>query len=231
MKTPTNTKNLILKLILLCAALLWGITAQAQYALNAWSTSSGNSNSIGSGAYLWGTTNFAVGSIYSASGRQATATFLSATSDLLGANVTIWQDPRYGTNSPGIMVVSNSTTTIQLQTRYDSTGTNVVASDTNSLVLGKPIIIRHVSTEQYELRAIATITATNFTVNAAPYNAIANGDLVYPLTQAASIPCGSNTITIGPGSIIAAQTPLAPFAASVNLTTSGSINNLSGIYQ
>ena len=218
-------------LSLLTVFALSALTAGAQVALNVWNANSSYTGS-GGGSYTFGTTNFAVGSINSAAGHQAVCTYLNAKSDLSSSVVSIWTDYNTSTtNPPAYAVVSNSTVTITLLPKYDSTGTNNVGGNTNGLIVGNPVVIRHLANDNYEPRIVATVTATNFTLNAAPTTAIVQGDLVYPMALGGTITCGATTLALGPGGTIAAGSPNTPLLLSVNFTSAGAIQFASGQYQ
>ena len=234
MKT-TKIKNhgsFIIPAILALVICLCG-PATAQISLNAWTGSSTYTGNNG-GSGTWGTTNYAVGSINATTGNQAICTYLNAKSDLAGSVVTIWGDANAGgTNATAIGLFANSTTQVTMRIVWDSTGTNWVGGYlvTNGLTLGDPVIIRHLANDNYEVRVVTAITATNITVNTAPTTAVANGDLMYPMVPVGTITLGANTLALGPGNLIATGSPNCPFMLSVNYTSAGNIQAMSGMYR
>jgi hypothetical protein len=163
------------------------------------------------------------------------ATYISVTSDLAGSVLWIYQSSNTATNPGsvgfGLQALTNNTTSLYMAPIYDSTGTNIVSGATNGILTGKPIVIRHLKNDNYEVRFPSSIVASNLvTLGAAPTTAVQNGDMVYPMIAVAAIPVGSATVTLGPAQFIASQQPGCPFLVGVNYTTSGSINAMSGVY-
>lgn len=228
MKT-TKTKNHSSLIILAILALLIGLCgpAPAQTAVNYWTTG-GAFTGGGGGSYTLNTTNFAVGTINKASGNQAVCTLLNVKSDLAGSSITIWTDLNGAAgNAPGDAAVTNSTTTITMATL----STNANLCNTNGLQVGWPVVIRHVATDSYEVRIVSSLTTSNVVVGAASTTAVSTGDLLYPMTPTATIPCGAATISLGPGDFIAAAAPNSPFLVSVTFTSAGQVNCASGRFQ
>ena len=220
------------KMFLIGLACLVGVTLFAQSpGLSAW-TSSGGFTGGGGGSYTVGVSNYCVGSTKSSLGQTAYATFISVTSDLAGSTLILYQDQNPANGYPaGLAALTNATTALYMNPVYDASGTNIVSGATNGLVVGNPVVIRHLKNDNYEVRYVSAIVASNqVTLAAAPTTAVSPGDMVFPMVIAGNIPVGSATVTLGPADFIACQTPNAPFLCGIQYTTAGKINVVSGRY-
>ena len=185
-------------------------------------------------SYTFGTTNFAVGSIFSANGNTPVLTYLNASTDLGSAACTFWKATN-PTNAPGVPCLSNTTTVVYIQGIFDTTGTNLTTGvNTNNFAANNPVVIRHIATDTYEVRLVSAMGTNQITLNAAPTTTVANGDMMYGYSIAASIPPpggGSTTnLTLGPAHFIAAGSKNAPMLVSINFTTAGKVNCISGSF-
>lgn len=219
--------------------------------------STGNSTS-----YTFGTTNFAVVSSYF-SGNSFSAyplgtpnvanlgtpvvNFLSATSDLATAKITLWQCAG-SANSSGSATFGNSV-------QATNSTTSLYLNTTNGVNVGQPIVIKHQgSTAQafdaYDVRSVASITptfttnvsavypfATNvisvFTVvvNAAPTYTTSPNDVVFGYQLGPQIPIPAQTLTLGPAGTVLAGQYGVPLLLSLNFTSVGQFNIITGTYQ
>jgi len=197
-------------------AILTSVTSNAQLSPNTVSAFSA------AGSFTFGTTNFAVGSINSVGGLTPAITYLSATNDSATGAVQVWK------STTGNLCQSNSTTTITVNFSTDA-NTNVVNSQTNGIVAGNPVVIRHSASDIYEVRIVASVTATNFVVNSAPTYAVVSGDKVYGYTTNFTVPCKATTISLL-GQYIGFGSRGEPLLVSTAYTSNGGINGVAGTF-
>jgi hypothetical protein len=173
-------------------------------------------------------------------------TYLQATSDLATAQITIWQ-------SAGAANTNVNATAFTFANGVSATNstTSLFLSTTNGIAVGAPIVVKHVPSDFYDIRSVASITqvfstnvsgvypfATNVTstftvvVNAAPtYSVNPQQDTVFGYTSGPQIPIAAQSLTLGPAGQIFAGQYGVPLLMSVNFTTVGKINIASGGWQ
>ena len=229
-------KNLLVGLALLSSVTIASAQVKQQPAFSAGAGSTGS--------YTFGTTNFVavdatgigIGNTGASSGYvqdTPAATYASVTSDLAGSKFTLW----YANSSGQAITATNTTTSLSV-------------NSTNGLTVGNPVVINHAS-GIVEARILSNATATssnvltsalfpytvttNFTytlvVNAAPTYAAIPGDQVFGYSIQGSIPVGSATLTVGPAPYVLVGQFQTPMLTSINFTSAGQINLITGEFK
>jgi hypothetical protein len=227
-------------LLVIGLALLTSITIYAQTNVIGFSDSS-----LGQNAYTFGTTNLLATPSYgtpvqqygkppspSWNGNVPVYRFLSVTSDLSSSVLTIY----YANYSTPIL--------------NTNLGTNIFVGTTNGLTLGSPIVIQHQGGATAEPRILNSIAmystnvsynpynsyyTTNYTWTVAVNNSLTNsasaGDTLYQYAVKGVIPVGATNLTLGPGADMIIGQFQTPTLFSINYTSKGQINLISGITQ
>jgi hypothetical protein len=160
-------------------------------------------------------------------------TYLNAQSDLATSKLTLW----YSAGNPQAAINTNTTTSL-------------VLNGTNGIVAGLPVVIAHttgicepriassisttpvVSTNTYYPYATVTNYTYTVVVNAAPTYTVNIGDQVTGYAQQALINWGASTNSLnGYGAPLLAGQYQVPMLVSLNYTSAGGFNIVSGIFQ
>jgi hypothetical protein len=89
----------------------------------------------------------------------------------------------------------------KVMVNYTNTATSIPVDATNGFSSGDVILIQHIVGDKYEERKLAAFTGqTNLTTTLDPTLEVTPGDVIYRVVPTATIPVGSNSISIsGPG--------------------------------